>query len=176
MRVMNSRSLRNFKGIGYERGRNIAWQFCWHTVSHLFFQPFWVPMRVRPFILRLFGAKIGKRCRIRSRVKIHWPWKLNLGDDVWLGEGAWLLNLENIGIGNSVCISQEAFLCTGSHDKLSPSFEFDNAPIQVEDGVWVCSRAFIPKGSILRTNTVIPANTYYKNRIDLNNYKKAPKK
>ena len=158
---MITRSLENFEGSGYNKGRNVIWQIAWHFISHVFFQPFWMPMRFRPWILRLFGAEIGIGCRIRSRVKIHWPWKLSVGDHVWVGEGAWLLNLEEIKIGNSVCISQEAILCTGSHLVNSASFEFDNQAIEIEDGVWVCARAFIPRGSKIAENLVIPANSYY---------------
>ena len=63
---------------------------------------------------------------------MHWPWKLSIGDHCWIGEGAWLLNLEPITIGHDVCISQEALLCNGSHDRCDPALEYDNAPIPAQ--------------------------------------------
>ena len=160
------RELRQFKGDGYNKGRNVLWQVIWHFSSHLIFQAFWFPIKFRPNVLRFFGAEIGERVKIRSRVKIHWPWKLKLGDDVWIGEGAWLLNLEPIQIGRSVCISQEAVLCTGSHDLASSSFEFKNQKIVIEDGVWVCMRALILPGTIVTSGSVIPAGTILRKSRD----------
>jgi putative colanic acid biosynthesis acetyltransferase WcaF len=97
-------------------------------------------------VLRAFGAKIGDGVLIRYNAKIHWPWKLELGDGSWLGEESWILNLENVTIGSNTCISQQAFICTGSHDRESPTFEFDNAAITIGDSVWVATRATVLRG------------------------------
>jgi len=104
------RNLRSFTGAGYDKGRNRLWQASWFVVMNLVFTKWWLPPRVRPTILRAFGATVGSRVLIRHRVRVQWPWKLTIGDDCWIGEGAWMLNLEPIVIGHDVCISQEALL------------------------------------------------------------------
>lgn len=128
------RDLTSFTGRGYDKGAPLAVQALWFAVSHLVFQKWWCPTKVRVRILRSFGARIGDDVLIRQRVRVHWPWKLSVGSAVWIGEGAWFLNLEPVTIGSNVCISQEALLCTGSHQRSSPTLEFDNGPIHVEDG------------------------------------------
>lgn len=152
-----ARDLRGFTGRNYDKGRPVAVQALWFAVSHLVFQKWWCPSRVRVEILRRFGAHVGERVLIRQRVRVHWPWKLRIGSDVWIGEGAWLLNLEEISIGDNVCISQEAFLCTGSHDPRSPTMEFDNAEVVVHDGAWVGARALVLRGSTIEQQEVVPA-------------------
>ncbi|WP_372733650.1 WcaF family extracellular polysaccharide biosynthesis acetyltransferase [Nocardioides sp.] len=144
--MASTRDLRGFTGAGYEIGRNKVVQALWMLISGTVFVRWWCPAKLRVAILRAFGAKIGEGVLIRHRVRIHWPWKLTIGDGSWIGEGAWLLNLEPITIGANVCISQEAFLCTGSHDRHSPTFEFDNGPIVIEDGAWIAARAMILRG------------------------------
>lgn len=114
-------------------------------------------MRVRIGILRGFGADIGQGVVLRHRVKIHWPWKLHIGDNSWIGEDAWILNLEPVTIGHDVCISQAVLLCTGSHLRDSPTFEFDNAPIVVEDGAWVAARATVLRGVTVGADSVVGA-------------------
>jgi putative colanic acid biosynthesis acetyltransferase WcaF len=140
------RSLADFEGIGYDKGRPHAIQAAWFAVQNLVFSKWWLPQSLRPRLLRLFGAEVGNNVFIRHRVRIHWPWKLRIGDNTWIGEGAWLLNLEEIHIGSNVCISQDALICTGSHDRHSPSFEFDNAPICIEDECWIATRAVVLRG------------------------------
>lgn len=151
------RRLRAFKGAGYNKGRPVPVQALWFAVQHLFFIKWWCPPVVRPYILRVFGARIGRRVFIRHGVRVLWPWKLSIGDDSWIGEGVWVLNLEPITIGRDVCVSQEAFLCTGSHDRSSPSFEYDNGPIAVEDQVWIGARATVLRGVTVGRGSVIPA-------------------
>lgn len=149
------RDLSGFSGDGYTKGRNLAWQITWYTLSHLVFQKWWLPARLRPGILRLFGADIGRDVLIRARVRIHWPWKLSVGANCWIGAGANLLNLEPIEIEPNVCISQEVFLCTGSHDRRSPTLEFANEPISIAHGSWVCARAFIRPGTEMAPNSFV---------------------
>ncbi len=69
----------------------------------------------------------------------------------------WILNLEPVTIGHDVCISQGVFLCTGSHDRHSPTFEFDNAPIVVADGAWVAARATVLRGVTIGRDAVVGA-------------------
>ena len=97
----------------------------------------WCPASLRVSILRAFGAQIGERVLIRHRVRVHWPWKLSIGDNSWVGEGAWLLNLEPVTIGRD---SQEVLVCTRSHDRHSPTFEFDNAAVAIDDGAWIATQ------------------------------------
>ena len=80
-----------------------------------------------------------------------------IGDNSWVGVGADLYNLEPITIGSDVCISQQSYLCTGSHDRRSPTFEFDNAPIVVEDGAWLCARSMVLRGVTIGANSVVGA-------------------
>lgn len=131
---------------GYDKGRGIAWQAAWFATQNLFFAAWWFPRRWRPTLLRTFGATVGKNVTIRHRVRVLWPWKLVIGSDTWIGEDAWLLNLEPITIGDDVCLSQGAFLCTGSHDRRSPDFRYDNGPITIEDGVWLATQSLVLRG------------------------------
>lgn len=152
-----SRSLAGFTGRGYDKGRSVVWQALWMLASSLVVSQWWCPLRLRVALLRAFGAEIGTGVVIKHRVRIHWPWKLTIGDHSWIGENAYLLNLEPVTIGHDVCISQEAMLCTGSHDHRSPTFEFDNAPIVVEDGAWVAARATVLRGCTIGRDAVVGA-------------------
>ena len=53
--------------------------------------------------------------------------------------------------------STGVLLCTGSHDHRSPSFEFDNAPIVVEDGAWAAARATVLRGVTVGREAVVGA-------------------
>jgi putative colanic acid biosynthesis acetyltransferase WcaF len=151
------RSLRSFTGCGYDKGRPVAVQALWFATMNLAWTKWWFPARWRPPLLRLFGARVGNRVFIRHRVRVLWPWKLTIGDDCWIGEDAWLLNLEPITIEHDACISQDAFLCTGSHDHRDPAFEYDNGPIHVGAGAWVAARATLLRGVRITEGEVVPA-------------------
>ena len=154
---MTERRLQLFTGAGYDKGRSRGWQVAWWVVSHLVFQAWWCPARFRPVILRAFGARVGRGANIRNGVRVHWPWKLTIGENCWIGEGAWLLNLEPITLGDQVCVSQEAVLCTGSHRRHDPAFEYDNAPIVVGDGAWVALRAIVLRGAVVPADGLVAA-------------------
>ncbi|WP_336645736.1 putative colanic acid biosynthesis acetyltransferase [Microbacterium sp. USHLN186] len=151
------RRLSGFTGAGYDKGRGRAWQAAWQLVSSVLVMPWYVPVRVRIAVLRAFGATIGRGVNLRSGVRVHWPWKLTIGDASWIGERVWILNLEPVDIGHDVCISQDVLLCTGSHDRHSPTFEFDNAPIRVGNGAWVAARATILRGVTIGANALVGA-------------------
>jgi putative colanic acid biosynthesis acetyltransferase WcaF len=153
------RRLAGFTGAGYDKGHSLAWQAAWFAVQQLVFVKWWFPARLRPPVLRAFGATVGRGVLIRHGVRVHWPWKLTIGDDSWIGEDAWLLNLEPITIGSDGCISQGAFLCTGSHNRRSPTFEFDNGPITIESGAWFAAQATVLRGTTVRKGAIVGATS-----------------
>ena len=137
----------------------------WLVFSSIFFQsklPF--PMFFKKFILKFFGAKIGSNFIIKSGVIIKYPWKLNIGSNVWIGENVWIDNLDNVIIHNNVCISQGALLLTGNHDYKKNDFELITGKIILEDGVWigaksvVCPDIICHKNSILSVGSVLQKN------------------
>lgn len=158
--------LAGFTGTGYDKGRGSGTQLAWMLVSRSITMHWWCPNRVRIAILRMFGARVGARSLVRHDVRIHWPWKLEIGDNSWVGEKVWLLNLENITIGSNTCISQDVLLCTGSHDRRSPTFEFDNAPIAIGDSVWVAARATVLRGVRIGDGATVGATALITRDID----------
>ncbi|TLQ47198.1 WcaF family extracellular polysaccharide biosynthesis acetyltransferase [Streptomyces marianii] len=140
------RDLPAFTLAGYDKGRSRIVQALWFAVMNTVFMAWFTPARVRTALLRAFGARIGTGVLIRHRVRVLWPWKLAVGDHTWIGEGAWILNLEPVAIGSHVCVSQEALLCTGSHDHRAADFRYRNGPITVDDGAWIATRATVLAG------------------------------
>src|SRR5471032_693719 len=89
----------------FDRGAGVVKEGLWLVVSLVLFRlcPFSFSALKRA-ALRAFGADIGRNVTIKPQVKITFPWKLKVGDHVWLGEECWLLNLERIIIGSNVSI------------------------------------------------------------------------
>jgi putative colanic acid biosynthesis acetyltransferase WcaF len=131
-------------------------QFTWYFVNILFFKNSLNPISsLKIFLLRLFGARIGKGVLIKPSVNIKYPWKLSIGDHCWIGENVWIDNLSDVIIGQSVTISQGALLLTGSHDHAKETFDFLSSKIVVEDGAWIGAKAIIMGGVTLGTHSIL---------------------
>ncbi|WP_339876386.1 WcaF family extracellular polysaccharide biosynthesis acetyltransferase [uncultured Algoriphagus sp.] len=143
-----------------DRGASKSKEIIWYFVKCFFFlSAFPFPSSFKARILRLFGAKIGEGIVIKPRVNIHFPWKLIVGNHVWIGEEAFLLNFEPLTIGNNVCISQRAFLCGGNHDYRDPSMPFRNGPIKLNDGSWVGASVFVGPNVEVGIDSVLAAGS-----------------
>ena len=77
------------------------------------------------------------------------------GNDVWLGENAWIDNLDEVIIGNNVCISQGALLLTGNHDYTLSTFDYRNAPIIIEDGAWIGAKTVVCPGIKVKSHAIL---------------------
>lgn len=138
------------------KARRLLWYVC-NAVFINSSVPY--PSFFKAGLLRLFGARVGRGLVVKPHVNIKFPWFLELGDAVWLGEGAWIDNLTGVKVGSHVCISQGAYILTGNHDYRKVAFDLMLGPVVIEDGVWVGAKAVVCPGTTLRTHAVVAAGS-----------------
>ncbi len=144
----------------YKPGRSALTCCLWAVVSLLIFQSGWVPLYgIKRWLLRVFGASIGVGVVIKPHVRIKFPWRLRIGAHTWIGEDAWIDNLATIHLANDVCVSQGAYLCTGSHDHRRVTFDLIVKPIVVESAAWVGARAIVLPGVTIHRGAVVASGS-----------------
>ena len=126
-------------------------------------------MSIKVFVLRLFGAKIGENLTIKPKVNIKYPWFLEIKNNVWIGETAWIDNFVKVTIEDNVCISQGALLLTGNHDYKKSTFDLIPRDIYLEKGVWIGAKSVVCGGVRCMSHSVLAVNSVATK--NLNSYK-----
>ncbi|RYE36745.1 MAG: colanic acid biosynthesis acetyltransferase WcaF [Sphingobacteriaceae bacterium] len=132
----------------------------WHFTNYFIFDSaFPWPYSVKSWLLKVFGAKVGKGLVIKTNVRIKYPWKLTVGENCWIGESVWIDNLEEVTLGNSVCLSQGAMLLTGNHDYTLSDFPYRLGKIMLDDGVWIGAKSIVCPGVTCNTHAILTVNS-----------------
>jgi putative colanic acid biosynthesis acetyltransferase WcaF len=148
--------LSSYTVTSYSPGAPLWQQIVWYYLGAPIFSSRWIPSSdIKCLILQCFGAKLGQRIRIKPGVKIKFPWRLLVGNDVWLGENCWIDNVAMVTIESNVCVSQDVYLCTGNHDWTDPSFKLLDQPIYLEEGCWIAARAIVGPGVTVGRGAVV---------------------
>jgi putative colanic acid biosynthesis acetyltransferase WcaF len=113
--------------------------------------------RWRSFLMRCFGATVGKGCMIRSTVRVEVPWNITIGDGATLGEFAILYSLGPIIVGDHTTISQYSHVCAGSHDYTRSDMPLHRVPVRIGADVWVCADVFVGPGVVIGDGTLVGA-------------------
>ncbi len=149
-------------------GRSRAVVYAWAIAERLFVTNSWqVSSGLRVRVLRAFGARIGNRVIFRPRTRVSFPWKLEIGDDCWIGEGVWFHNQDQITLGSNVVISQETMLTTGSH-RVRTDMGLITMPITIEDGAWITTRCLVLGGSRVGMSAVVAPMTVISGTVEEN--------
>jgi putative colanic acid biosynthesis acetyltransferase WcaF len=147
--------LDSFNNSHFSRDRSMWIEGLWMLVQAILISC-WLPGSAhRRVLLVAFGARIGKGVVIKPGVKIKFPWRLEIGDNSWIGEGTWIDNLALVKIGSDVCISQGAYLCTGSHNWSYPTFDLIVKPIAIRDGAWIAAKSIVGPGVTVGDGAVL---------------------
>lgn len=149
----------------YYSKKEIVLRVMWGICQPLFFRfsprlfYFW-----RNFVLRMFGAKVGRKVRIYPTAKICFPWLLEIGNNVVISWNVDVYNLGKITIGDNTVISQNAHLCGGTHDHSDDKFTLLRTGLTIGSDVWIAADAFvgpsvdIGSGSLVAARSVVIKN------------------
>lgn len=113
----------------------------------------------RRFLWRLFGAEVGDNVLIRPTARVTYPWKVKVGANAWIGDHAELYSLGAIEIGNNTVVSQNVYVCAGTHDYTKLEFPLLAMPIRIEDEVWLAAGSFIAPGVTIRHGAIVGARS-----------------
>ena len=133
-------------------------RLCWNWVWMLLFRP--SPRLAhawRRWLLRLFGAQLGRGARVYPKAKIWLPSNLIMEEDSCIGDDADIYTVAPVKIGRSAVVSQYSYLCTASHDIGDPEFTLTTAPIEIGANAWVAARSFIGMGVSVGEGAVVGA-------------------
>jgi putative colanic acid biosynthesis acetyltransferase WcaF len=140
----------------YDTGRSFFVRTAWFFLGSPLLRCSVMPSSaLRRTLLRCFGAEIGPGVVIKPGVRIKFPWKLRIGKHCWIGEDCWIDNMAPVTLGDNVCISQGAYLCTGNHDWKDPAFSLITQPIKINDGAWIAARASLAPGVVIGRGSVV---------------------
>jgi putative colanic acid biosynthesis acetyltransferase WcaF len=139
----------------FKRTRSRLVEAVWIMVEFfLVSNPLQVSSRIRISMLRLFGARIGANVIMRPRLRVKFPWNLEVGDNCWIGEGVWIHNQDLVIIEDNVVVSQEAFITTGSHE-IYESMDLVVKPVIIRQGAWVTTRCIVLQGIEIGQNAIL---------------------
>jgi putative colanic acid biosynthesis acetyltransferase WcaF len=157
---MQQTDLSTYNNSSFNPGGNSLKRLLWFYLNAIMFKTSLLPVNAfKVFLLKCFGAKVGKNLTIKPGVNVKYPWNLTIGDDTWIGENVWIDSLVPIVIGNNVCISQGAILLTGSHNYKKTSFDLIVKSVILEDGVWIGAGAIVNNGVIACTHAVLTSGS-----------------
>lgn len=161
--------LSSFNNDWYKPGSALK-RFLWYFFNAVYLLNPYNPFGgSRKFVLRMFGAKVGKGVVIKPRVNVKYPWKLTIGDHSWIGEGVWIDNLGEVKIGSNCCISQGALLLCGNHDYKKTTFDLMVGDIRLDDGVWIGAKSIVTGGVHCASHSILTAGSV--TSADLEAYK-----
>ena len=152
---MQKVDLSKFNNSWYKPGSALK-RFVWYCKNAVLLKSsFPWPNSLKIFALRFFGAKIGKGVLIKPCVNIKYPWFLEIGDNVWIGEKVWIDNLGKVKIGSNVCLSQGAMLLCGNHNYKKETFDLIVGDITLGDGVWVGAKSVVCPGVTMKSHSIL---------------------
>lgn len=151
----------------YSPGASLLRQALWFFIGDRLVQSRLLPFRqLKVGVLRLFGARVGDGVNIKPGVKIKFPWRLSIGDYVWLGENVWIDNLATVTVESHVCISQGAYLCTGNHDWSDERFGLRVGEIYLQEGCWIGAKTAIAPNVLVGKGAVLTLGSTAVNSLE----------
>ncbi len=149
------------------RGRSGLTVLLWQTVQQTLFA--WSPQPAygwRRWLLRLFGAEVGRGVLVRPTARVTYPWKVKLGNHCWIGDNAELYSLGSIIIGDNAVVSQRSYVCAATHDYKDIRFPLVAKAVTIEREAWIAADCFIAPGVTIGAGAIVGARSTVLQSVD----------
>lgn len=143
--------------------QRLIWNITWSLLCR------WTPKPMhnwRVWVLRKFGAKLGRQNFIYPSCKIWAPWLLETEDVVTIGPGVEVYNPGGVLLRHHAILSQDAFLCGATHDYNSIEFTYIKKKIVLDAYVWICAKAIVLPGVHCCEGSVLGAGSITTRDLD----------
>lgn len=150
--------LSKFNNDWYNPGNPVK-RVAWYIINAGFFNSAFPLIGFKIFLLKLFGAQVGKDVVIKPYVNIKYPWNLRIGHHVWIGEKVWIDNLGLVELKDNSCVSQGAMLLCGNHHYRKVAFDLIVGNITIEEGAWIGAMAVVCPGVKVGSHAVLTVNS-----------------
>lgn len=148
-------NLATFNNSWYNTGASFIARINWYLINAVFFKSAFPINGVKIVLLKMFRARIGKNVVIKPHVNIKYPWRLNIDNNVWIGEHVWIDNLADVCIEDNVCLSQGAMLLCGNHNYKKESFDLITGNITLKKGSWIGAKSIVCPGVTVGSHAVL---------------------
>src|SRR5690606_16702821 len=125
----------------------------------VFINALWPFRSPKPVLLRLFGATVGRRVVPHPGVTIQLPWRLRIGDGVWIGQRAGLDSLDQPTIESNGANSQGAMPILGSQDDRRPAYPTLAGPVGLGGGAGGGAGAIVLGGVTVKSHALLAAGS-----------------
>src|SRR5947199_10851372 len=105
----------------------------------------------------MFGAAFGPNTYHRRGARVWLPCLLEMCEWSTLADGVVIYNLGPVSIGSHTVLSQDVYVCAGTHDYTLPTLPLQRTPVRIGSGVWIAAQAFIGPGVTIGDNSVVGA-------------------
>lgn len=153
--MQNTTDHSRFDNSWYKPGKGALLRALWYILNRFLMQSAMPGSAWRRGLLRLFGSKIGRAVILKPQINVKYPWRLEIGDYSWIGEGVWIDNLGMVKLGKNCCLSQGAMLLCGNHHYGKSAFDLMVGDITLEDGVWIGAKAIVCPGVLCKSHSVL---------------------
>jgi putative colanic acid biosynthesis acetyltransferase WcaF len=152
---MTKTQLFKYENSWYKPGNSLKVILWYFTNIFFLINPLFPINSIKIFLLKMFGARIGKGVVLKPSINIKYPWLLEIGNYVWIGENVWIDNLAKITIGDNVCISQGAMLLCGNHNYKKSTFDLIIDEICIKQGAWIGAKSIVCPGVTLNSHSIL---------------------
>jgi acetyltransferase-like isoleucine patch superfamily enzyme len=120
-----------------------------------------------PVLYSQGDIKIGKRFAMRGpllgcELGAQPEARLEIGDRVFINQGATVVASEHIEIGNDTLIGEFSAIYDSNLHGLDPDHPTRSAPVVIGNNVWLCRGVIVLPGSKIGDHTVVAANSVVK--------------
>ena len=112
---------------------------------------------IRKFFYRVSGMKIGRGSTIHMWARFFYPAGITIGEDTIIGDHVFLDGRAPLKIGNHVDIASSVQIYNSQHDIDAEDFGAIEAPVEIEDYVFIGPRAIILSGVRIGQGAVVAA-------------------